>query len=159
VLAKLRVAKGVQPRTQLISDVREVFFADVDRIYAKTQTGLLAQLETLAADPAKPFYREGKPKAKVHEQLIAGLPGAYDLLSFRQEGAPSLQCVVATPRSAGMDSLAEFDLDLGNTLQDLAGAVVHIGELLNPGKTDHLALAEKLSRGPAGDFSYYKVIR
>jgi hypothetical protein len=93
----------------------------------------------------------------VHKRLIAHDPHAYDLLSFRQEGAPSLQCVVATPRTAGAQSLAEFDLDLGNVMQDLAGAVVHVGELLNPGKTDHLALADELRRGPTGDFSYYRV--
>jgi hypothetical protein len=46
----------------LISQVDAVFFADVDRIYATTQAGLVAHLETLAADPAKPFYREGTPR-------------------------------------------------------------------------------------------------
>ena len=160
ILAKLRAAKGVEPKIHLISSLNSVFFADVDRIYADIDPALSGQFETLAADPAKPFFREGKPKAKVHERLVASRGGlkAFQLTSYRQEGGPSLQAVVATPKK-GAGSLAEFDIDLGNPLQDLAGAVVHIGELLNPGKTDHLALAEKLSRGPSGDFSYYKVIK
>jgi hypothetical protein len=39
----------------------------------------------------------------------------------------------------------DLDLDLGNPKQDALGFFIHFGELLNPGKTDHLKLFEKLS--------------
>ncbi len=151
VLAKLRVAA----KSRLIADVDSLFFAEVDRVYARVGPGYLAQLQALAADPKKPFYFEGSPKAPIHQRLLA-YTGPGELFSFRQEGSPSFQSVVAVP-NAGGQLLADLDLDLGNPLQDLAGAVVHFGELLSPNKTDHLGLAKKLAQGPTGDFSYYEV--
>jgi hypothetical protein len=54
-----------------------------------------------------------------------------DLTSFRAEGKPSMQVVVAVPPPDLAHTYAEFDLDLGNPLQDVVGFFVHLGELLD----------------------------
>jgi hypothetical protein len=166
LLAKLRGAAGVAPKSHLIDNVQSIFFADVDRVYAQVTSGLFADLQKLAANPAKPFYFEGSPKAAIHQQLVEQMqarePDAslYHLMSFRQEGKPSMQMVIAVP--PGGDSTrnhyADLDIDLGNPLQDVEGLLIHFGELLSPGKTDHLKLSEKLYKGALADFSYYSVV-
>ena len=91
---------------------------------------------------AKPFYAEGTPRAAVHGRLLSGLPEPPEvrarftaLSSFRGEGKPSMQAVVAIPPPDLPHTYAEFDLDLGNPLQDVLGFFVHMGELLD-GKAD-----------------------
>ena len=162
VLAKLRAAAGPVRGSRLIGGVSSVFFADVDRIYARVSGNVLSDLRTLAKDPAKPFYFEGTPKAAIHQELLrlAGVDAAeFELSSFRQEGKPAMQLVIASPRnSADQRYFADLDIDLGNPLQDVQGIVIHCGELLAPGKTDHLKLASKLSKGATADFVYYKVV-
>ena len=66
--------------------------------------------------------------------------------------------VIATPSSAFNARFADLDLDLGNPLQDVAGFVVHIGELLSGQPTNHLDLRKKLSKGKAAPFLYYRVV-
>ena len=164
LMAMLRGSAGPRPKSKLIQNVRSVFFADVDRIYARVDTLFLADLKTMADNPAKPFYAEGSPKAAIHQQLIQQIAAfepdvdRYSLLSFRREGKPSLQAVVAIPPDDGRRHYADLDIDLGNPLQDIEGIVIHLGELLTPGKTDHLALARKLQIGPFSDFVYYTVV-
>lgn len=163
LLAKLRAAAGPKPNSQLIEGVQSLFFGDVDRVYARVSSGFLANLQTLSADPSKPFHDEGTPSAAIHQQLLNHVPEQdrhqYRLLSFRQEGNPSMQAVVARPPvgGAGRNYYADLDIDLGNALQDVQGFVIHMGELLTPGKTDHLALATKLAQGPTAQFLYYRV--
>lgn len=165
LLAKLRAAPGSAVRSKLIDNVSSVFYCDVDRVYGTVGAAFLADLQALAANPAKPFYFEGKPASATHRRLldrVAQLEGdanPFELLSFRQEGRASMQAVVAVPTggAAGRKYYADLDIDLGNPLQDAAGFVIHMGELLSPSQTDHLALAKKLSTGPTGDFLYYRV--
>ena len=80
------------------------------------------------------------------------------LFSFRVEGSPSLQMVIATPSSPFNACFVDLDLDLGNPLQDVAGLVVHIGELLSGKPTNHLDLQKKLSNGKAAPYLYYRVV-
>ncbi|HEX7288969.1 MAG TPA: hypothetical protein VF532_22480 [Candidatus Angelobacter sp.] len=167
LLAKLRAAKGPQPKTPLITDVSSIFFADVDRVYARVNASFLANLQALAADDSKPFYLEGAPKASVHADLLQSIaawePDAqlFHLLSFRQEGKPSMQAVVAVPPGGDTTRTyySDLDIDLGNPLQDVEGVLIHFGELLDPGKTDHLKLAATLAKGATADFTYYKVVK
>jgi len=147
----------------LSSLVRSFFWASHDRAYAQTDVELIKRLEALARDESKPFYREGRPTAKIHEQLLDQIPsGDADkfstarLVSFRGEKSPSLQVVTAAP-SEGSLAYAEFDLDLGNALQDLWGIIVHVGELVDGKPTNHLDLHKKLSKTPAGPFLHYTV--
>lgn len=148
----------------LLGSVGEVFFAESDRIYSRVTADLFRRLTELAEDPARRFFEEGTPKAKVHRKLLERAEERFGvdtegfrLRSFRAEGGPSLQVVVGIPPGVASEHLAEFDLDLGNPLQDVRGFVVHIGELLDSGRTDHLKLREKLARGPAKEFLYYRV--
>lgn len=171
LLAKMRAAKGPTPRSSLIDHIKSILFAEVDRIYVATAAEFVTDLRTLAANPAKPFYFEGEPKAAMHKRLLEQIGPAHQnleqdsalfhLQSFRQEGKPSMQAVAAIP--PGGDTMrshyADLDIDLGNPLQDLDGLFTHFGEILDPGQTDHLALAAKLAKGPTAEFLYYEVIR
>lgn len=171
LLAKARAAKGPTAKSSLIDGIKNILFAEVDRIYVTANAGLLSDLRALVADPAKPFYFEGEPKAAMHRRLLDEIGPAHQnlesdallfhLQSFRQEGKPAMQAVVAVPPAGDPNRphYADLDIDLGNPLQDLDGLFTHFGEILDPGQTDHLKLAEKLSKGATADFLYYKVVR
>jgi hypothetical protein len=165
ILAKLRVppdpTRGFAE--SFTSSVDSIFFADVDRIYAAVRPGLRALLDRLVQ--SKLWVFEGKPAAAIHRRLLdaavrQGAAGAdnFTLASYRQGGRNSLQIVLAGPKDATADTLyADVDIDLGNPLWDAEGLVVHAGELLDSGKTDHFALRSKLTDSPAGEFVYYNV--
>ena len=68
-----------------------------------------------------------------------------------------MQIVVAKPAAPALPSFADFDIDLGNPLQDVDGFIVHMGELAFGGTTDHLGLHDKLNKGALKNFLYYAV--
>jgi hypothetical protein len=88
-------------------------------------------------------------------------PDTYQLLSFLARGAPTLQAVVAFPKDGvdGAYHYADLDLDLGNPLQDVADFLTHMGELMNPNRTDHFKLRKRLVKGRGGDFLSYTIVR
>ena len=57
-----------------------------------------------------------------------------------------MQMVIAVPPVNSPHTYAEFDIDLGNALQDVLGFVVHMGELLDGKPTNHLELRPKLAK-------------
>jgi hypothetical protein len=69
-----------------------------------------------------------------------------------------MQAVVAIPPPDLPHTYAEFDLDLGNPLQDVLGFFVHMGELLDGKPTNHLDMRKVLAKGKASDFLYYTVV-
>lgn len=163
LLAKLRTAPTASK--PLITEVQHIFYADVDRVYGRVNREFFNRINDLARDPTKPFFDEGSPKSAGHRRLLErikkfeGQVEDYQLRSFRQEGRNSMQAVIAIPPEPSRNYYADLDIDLGNPLQDVVGFVVHLGELINPGKTDHLALHEKLSKTAAlKPFLMYKVI-
>ncbi len=162
LMAKLRTVP--RPNAPLITDVQNVFFAGTERVYSQVNAGLFARLQTLANDDSKPFYSEGNPASPTHLKLLDhieangwGRRQDYTLHSFRQEGRPSMQVVVATPSVAPAPFCADFDIDLGNPLQDVKGFVIHLGELALGGDTDHLDLHDTLAKGATKEFLYYTV--
>jgi len=169
LLAVLRVTPVVS--NPLITGVRSLFRALDERAYASIDAGLFKTVAALAERDDRPFYAEGSPKDKMHFKLIeaatayepaaAGIFATKDLQSFRAEGTPlpqpSLQMVMPTPHVELDHTFADLDLDLGNPLQDIAGLVVHIGELLNGKPTNHLDLRAKLDEGKAKPYLYYRV--
>ncbi|HJQ31472.1 MAG TPA: hypothetical protein VJ866_04820 [Pyrinomonadaceae bacterium] len=164
LLAKLRTAPTVSDH--LLRNVNHVFFADVDRIYARVDGELFTRLDALARDPSKPFFDEGSPASAGHRRLLdrispfEGNIDQYRLRSFRQEGRNSMQAVVAVPSDPTRRYYADLDIDLGNPLQDVVGFVIHMGELIDPGKTDHLALREKLGKNKTiAPFLFYEVVK
>ena len=163
ILAKLRTVPTTS--NPLINKLQHIFFADVDRVYGRVDRDFFTRLDELARDPNKPFFDEGSPKSAGHRRLLdriarfEGQVDTYRLQSFRQEGKNSMQAVIAIPPDPTRNFYADLDIDLGNPLQDVAGFVIHLGELINPGKTDHLALREKLEKTKSlAPFLMYKVI-
>ncbi|TDI35031.1 MAG: hypothetical protein E2P02_28550 [Acidobacteria bacterium] len=162
VLAALRGRE--LPTGSLLHPVQDVFFAGVDRVYTRAAASLYAMVVELAEGSKKRFYDEGSPKSKIHLKLLDRAaqrfgvdPKDFKLRSFRAEGGPSLQIVFGVPKGVAAVHLAEMDIDLGNPLQDVKGFVVHLGELLDSGRTDHLSLREKLAKGKTQKFLYYRV--
>jgi hypothetical protein len=163
LLAALRVRPTTT--TPFIDLVENVFDVEADRIYAAVQPELHDWLEALSNDPKQPVYAEGPPHADIHKRLLASLPivadrtAGYGLLSYRAEGRPSLQAVIAIPPAGHPPRFyADFDLDLGNPLQDVVGFAIHMGELAGATQTDHLTLWKDLKKTAAGDYLFYKVI-
>ncbi|HET9371253.1 MAG TPA: hypothetical protein VFO19_13425 [Vicinamibacterales bacterium] len=165
LLASLRVFPTLS--APLLSDIDRLFVSLDDRCYARTLPSLFTRVSDLANHHDK-VYAEGRPHAAVHRLLLPAI-GAFDsaaiglfvddgLASFRAEGSPSVQLVVATPTTSYPFNFAELDLDLGNPLQDLVGLTIHIGELLDGKRTNHLDLRRKLAAGKAKEFLYYKVV-
>jgi hypothetical protein len=151
-------------RNTFLEDVQGVFRVFNDRCYMKVDRRLLTALETLAADPKHPVYAEGEPHAPIHGRLLEALPEPREvrdqfrkLLSFRAEGSPSLQTVIAVPPANLSYTYAEFDLDLGNPLQDVLGFAVHMGELFSGKPTNHLDMRKRLAGTKASEFLYYTV--
>jgi hypothetical protein len=162
LLAALRSRPNVG--SPLLSLVHDVFLAANDRIYAKVDRSMFDTIQRLVADPNAPFYAEGPPHAPIHGRLLDAIPEPIDvkarftgLLSFRGEGKPSLQAVIAMPPPDLPHTYVDFDLDLGNPLQDLLGFVVHMGELLSGKPTNHLDLRKTLLKTKAAPFLYYTV--
>jgi hypothetical protein len=163
LLASLRVRPSVA--VPLLPLVWNVFFVGPERAYAKVDLRLADRVMELVLDPKKPFYAEGTPHAGVHGRLLAAIPEPpevrrqfKELRSFRSEGRPSMQIVIATPPAGLPYTYAEFDLDLANPLQDVVGLFVHTGELLDGKPTNHLDLRPKLAKTKAREFLYYKVV-
>ena len=147
LMAKLRTAPTA--KEPLIQYVERLFFVGTERVYAKVEPAFLEELEALVRDPKKPFYNEGRPNAPIHFRLLTLAKVSeeeYDLTSFRQEGNPSMQAVVASPKSRHGDYFADLDIDMGNPLQDVQGFLIHMTELLNSAPTDHLDLGAVLAK-------------
>lgn len=149
----------------LLPLLHDVFLVANDRMYAKVDRKLLNLLQKLADHPERPFFAEGKPHARIHGRLLTEMPEPpevkarfEDLTSFRAEGKPSMQVVVAVPPAGLPYTYAEFDLDVGNPLQDLVGFFIHAGELLDGKPTNHLDMRKRLAQTKAREFLYYTVI-
>lgn len=161
LLATIRSLGG--PRGSLLDEVDSVFFADCDRIYAQVSAAFLARLrQGPGAGAGADFIVEGKPRSPVHKKLLKcmaektlGNGGAYELISFRHSGSPGMQAVVATPKSGRGPLFADLDIDLGNPLEDVRGFAIHMGEMIDPAVTDHLALHDVLRQPPTGEFLLY----
>jgi hypothetical protein len=161
LMAKLRTLP-TGDALPFLTHVRRIFLSDVERIYAEVDRNMLLRLRQLAQDDAQPFFDEGRPTSSIHRRLLdrAGVSG-HQLQSFRQDGRNSMQVVIAYPPGEAGDGqyFADLDIDLGNPLRDLVGFVIHMGELLSGGDTDHLKLHDALARGATEPFLYYDVRR
>jgi hypothetical protein len=164
LLASLRSRPLIS--NSLIQHVDHAFAVFNDRAFMRVGLELLPAIEELVKDPNRPFYAEGAPTADIHQRLLRDLPEPPDvkakftkgLLSFRGEGGPSLQMVIARQPVDLPYTYAEFDLDLGNPLQDVLGFVVHMGELLDGKPTNHLDLRRELAKTSAKRYLYYDVV-
>ena len=146
----------------VLDTVDGIFFADVDRVYTEVTPQCAAVMRQLANGANQPFIGEGPPAAGIHRRLLrkANVADAdYDMNSYRQRGSNCLQVVVASPKPGRGDRhVAEFDIDLGNAREDAVGFLVHFGEVINPGRTDHFKLRDKLLNTAAGAFLPYDIV-
>jgi hypothetical protein len=164
ILAVLRsFPTPADPFIELVTDVFDVW---PDRIYATVDPRLHDRLEQLASGDDRIVEREGRPFDAIHQRLLEYLPrpadlaraSDYTLISYRADGQPSLQTVIATPPDgSGLHYYADFDLDLGDSLEDLRGLAIHMGELTSGRETDHLGLRDELADGEARPYLYYTV--
>lgn len=157
-LAKLRTLPRI--RESLSSLGRAVLFADVDRAAIEVEPDFLKRLLADSRSDKPSFTKDSGILHETHRRMLARMVGdrapAYKLHSFRQNvGKFALQIVVAEPNKTVADGLryAELDVDLGNPFVDAVGFITHVGELLNPGRTNHYDIAEKVPK----DFRYYSL--
>lgn len=155
ILARLRTAPTTD--VPLINFVQDIFLADVSRIYAKVDKALFDLLRELDQDPRQPFSLDHGLIDPVHFKILRRIPDEdqditekYIIKSFRQDTQPSLQISVAVPPDGdpGRGFYADIDIDLGNPKRDIAGFLIHLGELLSEGKTDHIKLNKQLKKDP-----------
>jgi len=69
-----------------------------------------------------------------------------------------MQIVIAVPPPDLPHTFADFDLDLGNPLQDVLGFIVHVGELLDGKPTNHLDMRRTLAKTKAAEFLNYSIV-
>lgn len=167
LLARLRVAPSTD--VPLVNFVQEIFLADVSRIYAKVDPELFNLLRELDQDARQPFSQDHGPLDPVHQKILRRIPLADQdateqyrkaMKSFRQDTQPSLQIVVFPPPNdkPGRGCYADIDIDLGNPKRDLAGFLIHLGELISEGKTDHIMLNKQLKKDPVlGGHLHYTI--
>jgi hypothetical protein len=155
LLAKLRTPIGSNP--PLSEAVIRLIFADIDRVYAELVPGFADRFEI-----AESGFGEDRVVHTTHLKLLRRIPNGsgYHLESFRQQTPQlSLQVAVAVPDRATDLQYADIDIDLGNPFTTPLGFFIHLGELLDPGKTDHLAVFDDLCTSPVNDFLYYELAR
>jgi hypothetical protein len=166
ILAKMRVpaAPTQQLPDPLSGFLDAIYFADADRVYATVKGDLKKVLKSLVSKGLWAF--EGIPLAPIHYRVVSiggtlGICspdlGDFVLESYRQGGRNCLQIVTARHKRSG-ETVVDLDIDLGNPLWDFVGLIVHVGELLDPGRTDHLKLYRSLNSGDTKDFLYYDVV-
>lgn len=157
LIAKARSLPSARPGESLWPLIESIHWADVDRIDVRATPALLPKLRSM------PDWKDPAPVRPSHARTIAsafgGSPQDYAVQSFREPVSErSMQVVVATHKVSGT-CYAEFDIDLGNPGVDLTGLGIHIGELIDPGRTSHLDLYPHLLRGAAADFMYYRLVQ
>ena len=153
ILARLR--SPIQGKPPLSDGVVRLIFADVDRIYAELEPRFVARIQLPDAG-----FREDAVIHSTHLRLLKYVPdGAVSQLHSVREHVSkiSLQLTLALPEDPDATQYADIDVDLGNPFTTPLGFIIHAGELIDPGKTDHLALREKLQSHPCKEFLYYRV--
>jgi hypothetical protein len=154
LLAKLRALPT--PDEPLISQVRYIFFVDVDRVYAAVEPKFHDLLKKTENGTGK-FLKDPGNVHSTHVRLLNHIEYNrewYDkerLVSYREDAMPSEQAVVAVPEGNENQvkrrlHYADLDIDLASPYRDLLGVVVHLGEILDDGRTDHLKLCKKLKK-------------
>ncbi len=154
----------IEDSDPIITSVRTVFFAGISRAYFACDPNLLGRLDALSDDAlgdGRVFGKEGEPTSPTHKKMLWAIrdafgknPELFDLVGFRERRNPSLQVVIAKPNDGSADWFVELDIDRGNLLLDLKGFFTHIGEVLDPGKTNHFDVFEKLDDCEQGCAGY-----
>lgn len=155
ILAKLAALPRVA--NPLNRHVHYVFHAEMDRIYAAVSEDFHKSVKrTFSKDPTI---------HSTHERLLLRIPHRrapdYKLTSYREKAASSVQAVIAEPPAdvADRTQYVDLDIDEANPGWDLARFILHVGDVLDPRKTNHLELRKTLTGGATSDFLYYDVVK
>ncbi|HYI93426.1 MAG TPA: hypothetical protein VEX68_07775 [Bryobacteraceae bacterium] len=154
VLAKLRTP--IAGKAPLSDGVKRLIFADVDRVYAELEPKFVNRI--MLPDGG---FDEDAVIHSTHLRLLQFVPNglASHLHSVRERVAKlSMQLTLAIPDDGEAPQYADIDIDLGNPFVTPLGFVVHLGELIDSGKTDHLGLRKKLQDTASSDFLYYRIV-
>ena len=154
ILAKMRTPIAGKP--PLSDGVKRLIFADVDRVYAELEPRFVNRIMLPDAG-----FEEDPVIHSTHLRLLQLVPnGTASQLHSVRERVPTLstQLTLAIPDDSDAPQYADIDIDLGNPFTTPLGFIIHIGELIDPGKTDHLGLCRKLQDSPCSDFLYYRII-
>lgn|GEM_PF-1830681 len=154
LLAKLAALPA--PGRAFQRGVESVFFAEADRIYIRVKPELLNQVRR------SPLFARDAVVSATHEKLFSRIPGGedgYSLQSYREGARPSMQMTFAVPRDGTGSHYADVDVDLGSPNWDLVSFAIHLGELVNPARTNHFKLRSAIQRQTGGDFTYYDLPR
>jgi hypothetical protein len=154
ILAKLRTP--IESKPPLSDGIKRLIFADVDRVYAELEPRFVNRI--LLADAG---FEEDAVIHSTHLRLLHFVPnGMASQLHSVRERVPtlSMQLTLAIPDDADGPQYADIDIDLGNPFTSPLGFIIHIGELIDPGKTDHLGLRERLQGTACSEFLYYRII-
>jgi hypothetical protein len=155
ILTKLAAVPEVNE--PLNSLVEYVFLAEMDRIYCAVSEDF--------HELVKRTFDHDSVVHPTHKRLCTRMPVKdpenYDLLSYREKASSSLQAVVAAPKPGvtNRTHYVDLDIDQGNPGWDLKSFMIHVGELLDPRKTNHLKMRKTLAQGKTEDFVYYDVIK
>jgi hypothetical protein len=151
--------------------VREGDETPIVTVRVRVESDQITEADDIGAKPAfvERLHRSSKFRKDfgsvygTHEKLRRRVFNArrddYVLHSYREVSHPSMQIVVAEPPKDLGDRMhyADVDIDLGNPFMDVKGFIIHVGELLDPDRTDHLKLRRDLARPPTGDHLHYEV--
>lgn len=166
ILSRLAAPPMPAVKRGLTRHVRAAHFADVDRLYITADPILNDILKGFVA--ADGWEGEGPPRHPIHRRVVTDAlrrfpelrdktPADFVLQSYRQGGRTGLQIVVAIPKFEHPVVYADIDIDLGNPLWDVEGVLIHLGELLDGGPTDHFKVREKLAKMLSSDFIFFTV--
>lgn len=154
VLAKLAVVPSRAQRLNL--SVHNVFQCEMDRIYCAVKPEFLESVDAT--------FNKDATIHSTHKRLRARIPHAraeeFELVSYRERVAGSMQAVVAVP-PADLDDTTHYvdlDIDKNNPSHDALRFLLHIGDLFDPNKTNHFDIRQTLVGGPSSDFVYYDVV-
>jgi hypothetical protein len=154
ILAKLRTPIAGKP--PLSEGVKRLIFADVDRVYAELEPRFVHRIMLPDAG-----FEEDPVIHSTHLRLLHFVPNgtASQLHSVREHVQTlSMQLTLAIPDDGDAPQYADIDIDLGNPFTTPLGFVIHLGELIDPGKTDHLGLRKRLQGTACDEFLYYEIV-
>ena len=155
ILAKLAAVPPYRSR-QLNHVVRNIFHCEMDRIYCAVKPAFHRIV--------KGTFNKDATIHSTHKRLLARIPHAsakqFELISYREGVASSMQAVVAIPPKDIPDQThyVDLDIDKNNPSFDAARFLLHIGDLFNPNKTNHFKIRKTLIGQNTKKFVYYKVV-
>lgn len=116
-----------------------------DRIFVKFVFSIDQKLDHLWNEGLVTW---GGPREPHETNLRRVFPELYlqNFRTFREKKRPSLQICLMDFEKWGR--VGELDIDLSSPFLDVWGSIVHLMEILVPGKTDHRKVRRKLRRDP-----------